>query len=230
MNDEKGRRLLVVEDDRSILLGLRMNLQSDGYEVETAEDGAEALELLRSHGPWDLVILDLMLPKVNGFEVLRTLRSWGSTVPVVVLSARTSELDKVTGLDIGADDYVTKPFGLAELMARVRAALRRRPSPGGNAMRFGDVLVDPDTREVSRDGGPILLTATEFDVLAALAAADGRVLSRGQIYDAVWGPGHHGTRRTVDNFIAQLRAKVELDPAAPTHLVTVRGVGYRLVG
>ena len=226
-NDGGGRRILVVEDDRSILMGLRMNLQAEGYEVVTAEDGATALERLREE--FDLVILDLMLPRVNGFEILRRMRTERLPTPVIVLSARTSELDKVTGLDLGADDYMTKPFGLSELLARVRAALRRRQVEGSDAWRFGDIEVDPATREVRRGQELVPLTATEFDVLATLARAAGRVLSRTQIYEAVWGVDHHGTRRTVDNFVAQLRGKLELDPATPRHLITVRGIGYRLV-
>lgn len=222
-----GARILVVEDDPSILLGLRMNLESEGYEVVGAADGAEAVEQVRRD--FDLVILDLMLPRINGFDVLRRMRAEGIRTKVIVLSARTSELDKVTGLDLGADDYVTKPFGLSELLARVRAALRRSAAPEEEAWRFGDVEIDPGTREVRRAGEAILLTATEFDILAALARAGGRVLSRGQIYDAVWGADRYGTRRTVDNFVAQLRGKLETDPASPSHLVTVRGVGYRLV-
>ncbi len=220
-------RILVVEDDRSILMGLRMNLQSEGYEVVTAEDGATALDQVRED--FDLVILDLMLPRVNGFEVLRRMRTERITTPVIVLSARTSELDKVTGLDLGADDYMTKPFGLSELLARVRAALRRRQVEAPESWTFGDITVNPDTREVRRGEELVLLTATEFDVLASLARAAGRVLSRSQIYEAVWGPDHFGTRRTVDNFVAQLRGKLEEDASAPKHLVTVRGVGYRLV-
>ena len=230
MTGRKGRlggRILVVEDDRSILMGLRMNLQSEGYEVVTAEDGATALNQVRED--FDLVILDLMLPRVNGFEVLRRMRAERIPTPVIVLSARTSELDKVTGLDLGADDYMTKPFGLSELLARVRAALRRRQSEEPQLWRFGEIEVDPDTREVRSGGELVLLTATEFDVLAALARAAGRVLSRAQIYEAVWGADHFGTRRTVDNFVAQLRGKLEDDPSAPKHLITVRGVGYRLV-
>jgi DNA-binding response OmpR family regulator len=222
-----GRRILVVEDDRSILMGLRMNLQAEGYEVVTAEDGATALELVRED--FHLVILDLMLPRVNGFEILRRMRSEEIRTPVIVLSARTSEMDKVTGLDLGADDYMTKPFGLSELLARVRAALRRHQVEPAEAWRFGEIEVDPATREVRRGGELVLLTATEFDVLATLARANGRVLSRTQVYEAVWGADHYGTRRTVDNFIAQLRGKLEEDATAPRHLVTVRGVGYRLI-
>jgi len=218
-------RILVVEDDPSIQLGLKMALGNEGYRVTGAEDGAAALELLES-APWDLVILDVMLPKVNGYEVLRTLRSLDVAVPVLMLSARSAEWDKVTGLDLGAEDYVTKPFSVPELLARVRAALRRHRS--NLSLTFRDIVVDPQRREVRRDGQVVELTATEYNVLWALIRARGSALTRAQIFEAVWGVGHHGTHRTIDNFVAQLRGKLEVDPAAPAHLVTVRGVGYRL--
>lgn len=224
------RRILIVEDDESISMGLRMNLEAEGYEVRLAEDGETALELVRSLEPLDLVILDVMLPKKNGFEVLRALRSEGNSVPIIVLSARGAEMDKVMGLELGAEDYVTKPFGLAELLARVRAVLRRdaiaRPRTE-EVVRAGDLEISPATREVLRAGQSVLLTATEFDILWCLVEAGGHVRSREQIKARVWGPGHHGTTRTIDNFLAQLRAKLEADPAEPKHLLTVRGVGYR---
>lgn len=231
--DDRNRpRILVVEDDPSILLGLRMNLESEGYCVETAADGDQGFELARG-GRWDLIILDVMLPKRNGYELLCQLRADRDRTPVLMLSARTADVDKVMGLDLGADDYVTKPFSVVELLARVRAALRRKREAGDppetTVWRFGDVQADPETREVRKGGELVELTATEFDVLAALARVEGRILSRRQIMDAVWGPGHHGTERTVDNFVSQLRAKLEDDPGSPAHLVTVRGVGYRLV-
>lgn len=225
-----GGRILVVEDDGSILLGLRMNLEGAGYEVETAEDGQTGLDLARD-GRFDLVLLDVMLPKLNGYELVSALRKDGDPTPVVLLTAKNAEIDKIMGLDLGADDYVTKPFSLGELLARVRANIRR----GSNnhketgTFEFGDISVDSGTREVKKAGAAVELTATEFDVLAALQRAGGRILSRRQILDAVWGEDHHGTERTVDNFVAQLRAKLEDDPSAPSHLLTVRGVGYRLV-
>ena len=227
-----GRKpqILVVEDDPSILLGLRVNLEAEGYEVDTAQDGAKGLALAR--GEHDLIILDLMIPEINGFELLQTLRAEGNQVPVLVLSARNSEMDKVTGLDLGAEDYVTKPFSLAELLARIRRILRRGELSADEAVepwRFGDVAIDPRSREGARNGERIELTSTEFDVLALLYGANERVLSRGRILREVWGPNHHGTERTVDNFIAQLRSKLETDRSKPEHLLTVRGVGYRLV-
>jgi len=199
--------------------------------VLVAHDGEEGLTQARS-GKVDLVILDVMLPRLNGIEVLRALRGEGNEVSVLMLSARGAEIDKVMGLELGAGDYVTKPFGVAELMARVRAILRRdgkgHPARGA-VFRAGALEINPATREVKRAGDLIELTATEFDVLLCLFEAKGRVLSREQIQANVWGPDHHGTTRTVDNFLLQLRSKLEQDPGDPKHLVTVRGVGYRFV-
>jgi DNA-binding response OmpR family regulator len=223
-------RILVVEDDPSIVLGLRLNLESEGYDVTALTDGQDALEALRA-GSWDLVVLDIMLPRRNGYEIISDMRRRGDHTPIVVLSARTAETDAVMGLDLGADDYVTKPFSVGELLARVRASLRRRARPvEPDVWRFGDVEVDPARRLVRRGGDELELTATEFDVLVALLEARGRALTRRQIMDRVWGTGHHGTERTVDNFVVRLRSKLEPDPAAPTYLVTVRGVGYRFDG
>ena len=226
----QGAHVVLIEDDPSITVGLRMNLEAEGYRVSIADDGETGLALARQSGV-DLVILDLMLPKVNGFEILRLLRREGRTMPIIVLSARSSEIDKVMGLELGAEDYVAKPFGLAELLARVRAALRRAAmvTRVAETHRFGDIEIDEGTREVRRAGTHVELTATEFDVLLALCEARGRVLSREQILEKIYGPGHHGTARTIDNFLMQLRSKLEEDPQAPRHLVTVRGVGYRLV-
>jgi len=206
-------------------MGLRMNLEAEGYEVALAQDGETGLALAREG--WDLIVLDVMLPRVNGFEIVRALRAEANQTPILLLSARGAEVDKVTGLGLGADDYVTKPFGLAELLARVRVALRRSGVHGDEEWRFGEVVVHVGRREVVRAGKPVELTAKEFDVLATLVRAHGRVLSREQILDAVWGANHHGTTRTIDNFLAQLRTKLEDDPAAPRYLLTVRGVGYR---
>jgi len=221
-------RILVVEDDRSIALGLRMNLEAEGYDVALAEDGAAGLARARAE-KFDLVILDVMLPKMNGLEVVRALRADATSAQILMLSARSAEMDKVMGLELGADDYVTKPFGLAELLARVRVALRRRDRRPGEMIAFGDVVVDRSTREVKRAGALVDLTATEFDMMFALIDAKGAVLSRDQIFEKVWGSNHHGTPRTIDNFVAQLRSKLERDPAEPRHFVTVRGVGYRFV-
>jgi DNA-binding response OmpR family regulator len=226
------RRVLVIEDDPSITLGLRINLEAEGYAVLAAEDGERGLEIARAERP-DLVILDVMLPKLNGFQVLQAIRRDGIMMPIIVLSARTAEMDKVTGLELGAEDYVAKPFSLAELLARVRAALRRGPRPTDeqrSVHAFGDVRVDVAPRTVTRASARVEMTATEFDLLLCLIEARGVALSREAIFQRVWGPNHHGTPRTIDNFIQQLRAKLEPDPQRPRHLVTVRGVGYRFDG
>jgi DNA-binding response OmpR family regulator len=233
-------RILVIEDDASISLGLRINLSAEGYEVGLAEDGRSGLERAMQE-PWHVIILDLMLPKLNGFEVVRHLRSQGNETPVLMLSAKSTESDKVTGLELGAEDYITKPFGIAELLARIKVALRRGvrqrppPEPAPEAPRlaestfcFADVVIDCDRREVRRHGELVEMTATEFDVLKALVLANGAVLSRREIFERVWGPNHHGTPRTIDNFVAQLRHKLEPDSERPEHLMTVRGIGYRL--
>ena len=228
MNREpQSAHVLVVEDDPSIAMGLEMNLSAEGYQVELATNGEDALRIARAGV--DLLVLDVMLPKLNGFEVVRSLRSEGNAVPIILVSARGAEMDKVMGLELGAEDYITKPFGLAELLARVKAVLRRdaiarRSDP---RVRSGDLEIDTDRREVRRGGALVELTATEFDVLLCLVRAHGKVLSREQIQARVWGPSHHGTLRTVDNFVLQLRNKLEADSQAPRHLVTVRGVGYR---
>ncbi len=230
MNGGNGKkRILVVEDDESITLGLEMNLRAEGYDVTVAVDGEAGLERACEPG-FDLVILDVMLPKMNGFEVLRALREREKTVPVVMLSARGAEMDKVMGLELGAEDYITKPFGLAELLARVRAVLRRDNLARRSTeriVRAGELEINAETREVRRAGELVNLTATEFDLLWCLVEATNRPLSREEILTLVWGPGHHGTLRTIDNFVLQLRTKLELDPTDPKHILTVRGVGYR---
>jgi DNA-binding response OmpR family regulator len=230
MTSGNGKRhILIVEDDESITLGLEMNLRAEGYETSVAVDGESALARA-VQGGIDLVVLDVMLPKMNGFEVLRMLRQRGVATPVVMLSARGAELDKVMGLELGAEDYITKPFGLAELLARVKAVLRRdglRRPEKPEVVRSGELEINSVTRDVLRAGAAVDLTATEFDILWCLVEASGRPLSREEILSQVWGPGHHGTLRTIDNFVLQLRTKLEADPAEPQHIVTVRGVGYR---
>lgn len=223
------KRILLVEDDPSIVIGLRMNLEREGYQVELAADGQAGLDRMQQGG-LDLVLLDIMLPKLNGYEILHALRKQGDLTPVVLLSARSAEMDKVMGLDLGAEDYIQKPFSVAELLARVRAALRRGQTkgPSESLWRMGDVEVDPERHQVRKAGTDVDLTATEFEVLQLLKNAKGRVLSRQAIFEHIWGDSHHGTLRTIDNFISQLRSKLEDDAAAPRHLVTVRGVGYRL--
>jgi DNA-binding response OmpR family regulator len=226
---ETTRRILVVEDDLSILTGLSMNLRFEGYEVLQAQDGRTGLARALDDTP-DLVVLDLMLPELNGFEVLKELRRRGRDTPVVVLSAKGQETDKILGLNLGADDYVVKPFGLQELLARIKAVLRRRYPTAGTAqplVTFGDVCVDVAARTVARSGTPVELTAQEFKLLAHFLGHPGRTFTRDELLSGAWGYHYEGSARTVDNFMRQLRLKFEPDPEAPRHFLTVRGLGYR---
>lgn len=217
-------RIVIVEDDRAIAAGLAMNLRYEGHEVNCAHDGEAGLQLALEPGV-SLVVLDVMLPGMNGHEILRELRTRNPKVPVLMLSARGAEQDKVLGLDLGADDYVAKPFGLAELLARVKALLRRSQAP--RAVVFGHVTVDLDAQHARKDGKPVDLTAQEFRLLRALLESEGRALSREQLLNLAWGLSYEGTERTVDTFVRQLRVKIEDDPENPRHLLTVRGLGYR---
>jgi DNA-binding response OmpR family regulator len=229
MSDEPKRlKILVVEDDLSILTGLSMSLKFEGFDVLQAQDGRAGLQKAIDESP-DLLVLDVMMPVMNGFEVLEELRNRGSTVPVVVLSARSLEGDKIMGLNLGADDYVIKPFGLQELLARIRAVLRRRYRDD-DAIRFSDTVVDLRAKTVARAGKPVELTAQEFKLLAHLVTHPGRTFSRDELLSGAWGFGYEGTARTVDNFVSQLRAKFEPDPEDPRHFKTVRGLGYRFDG
>ncbi len=217
-------RILLIEDDPSILRGLELNLSLDGYEVRAALDGPSGVRTATEWKP-DLVLLDIMLPGMNGYEVCRELRKRQLTMPIIILSAKMSEPDKVMGLDMGADDFVTKPFGLSELLARIKANLRRSRPAAAPLLRFGDVVADFTAGEVRRAGEVVDLTAKELQLLQYLAKNDGRVVTRQMILDAVWGHGYFGTERTVDNFITRLRQK--LDAEEPAHFFTVRGMGYR---
>lgn len=224
---DKPRRILVVEDDLAILTGLSMNLRFEGYEVLQAQDGRQGLARALDEAP-DLLVLDLMLPELNGFEVVKELRQRGRDTPVVVLSAKGAETDKILGLNLGADDYVVKPFGLAELLARIKAVLRRRyPATGQPPVTFGDVRVDLAAKTVTRGGQPVEFTAQEFKLLAHFLAQPGRTFSREELLSGAWGYDYEGSARTVDNFMRQLRLKLEPDAEAPRHFLTVRGLGYR---
>jgi DNA-binding response OmpR family regulator len=221
--------VLIVEDDPSILRGLQMNLGLEGFRTIVAHDGEEALKHARSHRP-DLILLDLMLPKLDGNSVIRQLRATDPDTPVIVLSAKDQEGDKVLALSLGADDFVTKPFSVVEVIARVRAALRRRrrvKSEGGGGARFGVVEIDVPGRRILVNGDEVVSTAREFDLLLFLHAHPGIAFTREQLMQQVWGVNHFGTVRTVDNFVARLRAKIEDDPDDPRHIETVRGIGYR---
>ncbi len=217
--------ILLIEDDASIRTGLELNLSVEGYRVISAADGRAGLALARERKP-SLVILDLTLPELDGLTVLRAIRKDDRETPVLVLSARGQEASKVEGLRLGADDYVTKPFGLRELLARVQAALRRA-GRGDELRRFGDVEVDLKARRVSRAGAEVELTSREFDLLRHFLLHPDMALTREQIMQAVWGLDYFGTARTVDNFIVRLREKLESEPGRPRLFETVRGIGYR---
>ncbi len=222
-------RILVVEDNEALATGLRNNLEFEGYEALVAADAASGLAAARAHTP-DLIILDLMLPDADGFRVLRALRASGDATPVLVLTALGDEADKVRGLRVGADDYVTKPFGLLELLARVEALLRRatRPSSSAATVRFGDVSVCLSTHDVTRSGKGVPLRPKEYELLVALLRRDGAVATRHELLREVWGYDPSVTSRTVDTHVLELRRKLEPDPANPRHLLTVRKTGYRL--
>jgi DNA-binding response OmpR family regulator len=221
------KRVLVVEDNAELAFGLRNNLEIEGYGVDVASDGASGLQIARRDSP-DLVILDLMLPELDGFRVLKGIRESRLTMPVLILTAKGEESDKVRGLKMGADDYVTKPFGLLELLARVEALLRRgAPAPAANEA-FGDVAIDRASRTVTRRGQPVELAPKEFDLLIALLARRNAVVSRLDLMKNVWGYADSVVTRTVDTHIAELRRKLEDDPGEPKHILTVRKVGYRL--
>ena len=221
-------RILIVEDDASIRLGLQRSLGFEGYAVEVAKDGEEAIQKAFDRKP-DLVLLDLMLPKINGFEVCKTIRKYDPGIPIVILSAKGDEGDKVLGLELGADDYVTKPFSIKELAARVKAVLRRRKAGEGEIDRFeeGNLKIDFPGQQLVVDGKPEECTSREFHLLKYLIQNRGRVLSRDQILNQVWGFDYDGTPRTIDNFINKLRSKLEHDVTKPTWIQTVRGTGYK---
>jgi DNA-binding response OmpR family regulator len=241
-NPEQGSLVTIVEDDAAIAEGLALNLKLLGYESETVGDGESALQCIEARRP-ALVLLDISLPVQSGLWVLERLRERDNQVPIIVLSARQDEFDKVAALRLGADDYITKPFALAELLARVAAVLRRsrlseaprvaqdEPAAAGPAddvhtLRFGDVIVDLRERTVQRGDAPVKLTHLEFELLSFFCHNSGRVFSREELLRRVWGFGQ-GQARTVDNFVAQLRAKLEKDSERPCHFLTVRGSGYR---
>jgi DNA-binding response OmpR family regulator len=222
--------VLAIEDDPAILRGLADNLRFESYEVITAADGESGYALAREKRP-DLIILDLMLPKLSGYEICRKLRAEGVSTPILMLTARGEEADRVLGLDLGADDYVSKPFSIRELLARVRAILRRaQPSASPpDELRFDDVVVNFVSYETVKAGQPLEMTRKEYNILRFLSARPGEVVTRDELLNGVWGYESYPTTRTVDNHIAGLRAKIERDPANPQHLRTVHGVGYKFV-
>jgi two-component system alkaline phosphatase synthesis response regulator PhoP len=224
-------RILVVEDEPGIALGLEDDLKLEGYDVEVIGDGAAASQRARE-GRFDLILLDVMLPGKDGFEICRELRRSGMRVPILMLTAKTQEAEKVMGLELGADDYVTKPFGTRELRARIKALLRRAGGQDGEieCYRFGEVEVDFRRGELRRRGVPVELTPIEFKLLALFVRAPGRVMSRDRLIEGAWGADTFASDRIVDNHIANLRKKFEPDPANPRYLRNVRGMGYRFDG
>jgi DNA-binding response OmpR family regulator len=221
--------ILVVEDERNIALVLEDDLKLEGYEVEVTGDGQTAVERDRQRA-FDLILLDVMLPRKDGFAVCRELRRAGLRTPIILLTAKTQEAEKVLGLELGADDYVTKPFSPLELRARIKAVLRRAAGDLPEVCRFGDFEADFSRCELRRFGKPMEATPLEFKLLAAFLHHRGHVVSRNQLLDEVWGRDVYMTDRVVDNHIANLRKKIEPDPARPRYLVSVRGVGYRFDG
>jgi DNA-binding response OmpR family regulator len=226
-----AEKILVIEDDPSILRGLQLNLGMEGYAVRSASDGETGLRLAKTERP-DLVCVDVMLPRMGGLEVVREIRKDDPDLPILILSAKGQEGDKVAGLQLGADDYLVKPFGLKELLARIDALLRRRRArgetgPNRSVRKVGQLELDLDARRATVAGNALDLTSREYDLLAFFVIHPDRVFSREQLMEAVWGSRYFGTARTVDNFIARLRAHIGDDAEHPRHLETVRGVGYR---
>lgn len=228
-----SRKILVIEDSPDIADLLALHLGDEGYQVELDQDGRTGLRKALEQS-YDLVILDLMLPEVDGLEICRQLRAAPSYTPILMLTARSTEIDRVVGLELGADDYLTKPFSIRELVARVKALFRRveaftsqMPSNPSAVIRMGDLVIDPERRKVQIGDRPIELTAKEFDLLLHFARHPGRVYSRAQLLDLVWGYGHDGYEHTVNSHINRLRAKIERNPARPRYLLTVWGVGYK---
>jgi len=227
------KKILLVDDDPTLVEGLSYSLKREGYEVAVAADGLRALECVREEQP-DLVILDIMLPQLDGFEVCRILRAAGAKVPILMLTAKTEEVGKAVGLELGADDYFTKPFGLRELVARIRALLRRaqmvKEAAQDEVLHCGDLEINVSSRTVRRGDSLLELSPKEFDLLAFLAKNRGQVFSRDALLERVWGHDWIGDPRTVDVHIRWLREKIELDPANPRRILTVRGVGYKFEG
>jgi two-component system alkaline phosphatase synthesis response regulator PhoP len=219
-------RILIVEDEPDIALGLRQDLMLEGYEVDAVDTGEQALDRVQDR-PFDLILLDVMLPGKDGFAVCRELRRSRVRTPIILLTARSHEAEKVLGLELGADDYVTKPFSPVELRARIKAALRRREGETHEVFRFGNMEVDFDRLEVRREGKPLDLTPIEFKLLVAFVHSRGSVLSRQQLLDRVWGHSTYVSERVVDTHIGNLRKKIERDPEQPVFVTSIRGFGYR---
>ena len=227
---EEKKKILIVEDERAIVEILKFNLAREGYETLEALDGEAGLQLGLTGDP-DLILLDVMLPKMNGFDICAKLRDAGSTVPIIMLTAREEETDKVFGLEAGADDYITKPFSMRELMARVKANIRRRDldygvRPKGELLQAGNLSIDPASFTVTKNGAPVELTQKEFDLLLYLIRERGRVFTREDLMQKVWNYDYYGDMRTVDVTVRRLREKIADDPGKPTRILTRRGAGY----
>jgi DNA-binding response OmpR family regulator len=225
---KKKKKILVVEDDLSILMGLNDNLTAEGYEVMTASNGLDGLKIASEH-PIDLLLLDIMLPGINGFEICKKIKTEKPLLPVLMLTARSSEMDKIAGLDYGADDYITKPFSISELLARVRAILRR-VYPENNTLEtyaFGKVRIDFKKMETFIDGNEVRFTRKEYSILEYFIQHEGEVVHRHDLLNNVWGYNKIPTTRTIDNFILDIRKKIEEIPSNPKHIVSISGVGYR---
>src|SRR5918992_34873 len=227
----KKTRILIVEDEPAMVAGLRDNFEYEGYEVISASDGVEGLERALTEEP-DLIVLDVMMPRMSGLDVCKQLKAKKPSLPIIMLTARGQEVDKVVGLELGADDYVTKPFSIRELMARVKAVLRRASpqSPEPEIYRFSDVEVNVRRNEVMRNGSRVELSAKEFALLAYFVAHPAETLSRDRLLDAVWGYENYPNTRTVDTHIVHLRQKLEPNPEEPRFILTVHGTGYKFVG
>ncbi len=233
MGDTSMYQILIVEDDKDIADGLGMHLSEEGYTVLKVTEGDSVVNLVIQKSP-HLILLDIVLPGMSGIDVCRELRQKGLDVPIIMLSGKKiEEIDQVVGLEIGADDYVTKPFGIKELLARVRVHLRRQPSQSSNGLHryhFGDVEIDFDKFSATRDDEAVNLTPKEFDILRLLISSCGELVTRDRLLDVVWGYDVYPTTRTVDNHILKLRKKLEEDPASPKHILSIYGEGYKFVG
>lgn len=228
---ERKQKVLVVEDDEAIMMGLEENLKFAGYEVLKASDGLQALKTAEESNP-DLIVLDIMLPGMSGYEVCRELRDKSRQMPIIMLTAKQDEFDKLHGFEMGADDYLTKPFSISELLARIKAILARTKAGMGKELRkykFGDFMLDPESRTLLKKGKEVFLTKTEFDLLVYFCKNEGKALSREKIMNDVWSMEYFGIQRSIDTFIAGLRTKIEKRADRPRHIHTVRGVGYKFL-
>lgn len=222
------KKILIVEDEEAMQLGLGNNLKYDGYDVDFASDGAEGLTKIREN-KYNLILLDVMLPKLSGFDVCKTVRSEGLTTPIIMLTAKNEEIDKVLGLEIGADDYITKPFSLRELLARVKAVLRRGDIESTDQIKIGKINVDFASYNATENGQSLNLSSKEFDILHYLWNNKNKTVSRDELLSNIWGNDVYTTSRTIDNFILKLRQKIEDNPNDPKKIITIHGIGYKLL-